>query len=43
LNTNFEIVNKEDNIIFEDDEYIIEGSQEKAKIIKTLDSVYKRI
>jgi hypothetical protein len=43
LNTNFLIVDKEDNIIYEDEEYIIKGTQEKAKIIKTLDSVYKRI
>jgi hypothetical protein len=43
LNTNFLITDKDDNIVYEDEEYIIECSQKKAKIIKTLDSVYKRI
>jgi len=43
LNTNFLIINKEDDIIYEDEEYLIKGLQPNAKIIKTLDSVYKRI
>jgi len=44
LNTNFLIVNKTDNIIYEDDDYIIKCSEnKKAKIVKTLDSVFKRL
>jgi hypothetical protein len=43
LNTNFFIHEKDDNIIFEDDKYLITGTAKKAKVIKTMDSIFKRI
>ena len=42
LNTNFMIIPKDDNIIYEDDDYVIEGGKQ-ARQVKTMDSVYKRI
>jgi len=43
LNTNFLIIEKENDIIYEDDNYRITGASEKAKIIKTMDSVWKNL
>jgi len=42
LNTNFLITSKDSDVIYEDHNYIIEGDEPRARIIKTLDSVYKR-
>lgn len=43
MNTNFLITQKDTNVIFEDDNYVITGANERARIVKTMDSVYKRI
>jgi len=43
FNTDFYIDTKEDNIIFEDDDYKITGSNEKARIVRTMDSVWKNL
>jgi hypothetical protein len=43
LNTNFFITSKKDNIVFEDDNYIVTGGSEKARVVKTMNSIYKRI
>jgi len=41
MNTNFCIINKDTNIIYEDDDFIIEGDNEKARVVKTMDSIWK--
>lgn len=43
MNTNFLIVQKDTATIFEDDNYLITGSNARARIVKTMDSIYKRI
>ena len=43
LNTNFFIANKTTNTIFEDQNYIITGKNNKARVVKTMDSVWKRL
>jgi DNA-directed RNA polymerase beta' subunit len=41
FNTNFFIQEKDTNIIYEDDRYLIEGSFNKTFAVKTMDSVWK--
>ena len=43
MNTNFLISNTEDNVVFEDDNYIITGVNSTSRIVRTMDNVYKRI
>jgi len=43
LNTNFFIASKDNNIVFDDDNYVITCSNDKARIVKTMNSIYKRI
>jgi DNA-directed RNA polymerase beta' subunit len=41
--TSFFIDELKDDVIFEDDDYIITGDREKARVVKTLDGVWKRL
>ncbi len=43
FNTNFITDYLKDDIIFEDDDYIITGDLKRARAIKTLDSIWKRL
>ncbi len=43
MNTNFLIIQKDTDVVFEDDQYLIRGSNAKARVVKTMDSVWKRI
>jgi DNA-directed RNA polymerase beta' subunit len=43
FNTNFAIDYLPDNVIYEDDKYKITGTNEQARVVKTLSSIYRRV
>jgi len=43
LNTNFYIDNQDSNVIYEDSRFIITGQNDDTRVIRTMNSVYKRI
>lgn len=43
FNTNFYIDYKDDEVIYEDEEYKITGTYKKARIVRTMDSVWKKL